>query len=42
MQLSDDWQSGTATFKYMDCEGKWHERANQPVDKVEVGASVTA
>jgi len=31
MILTDDWQSGTANYKYMDNNGKWHQVTNAPV-----------
>jgi len=35
MVLSEDWQSGTASYLYMDNDGKWKEVRNVPVKRIQ-------
>lgn len=32
--LTEDWQSGSATFAYLDTAGQWHEVEGAPVRKI--------
>jgi len=34
MILNDDWKTGTATYRYRDTQGTWHEVENTPVNLV--------
>ena len=34
MVLNDDWKTGTATYRYQDAQGTWHEVENTPVTLV--------
>ncbi len=34
MVLEENWQSGTANYKYMDAQGNWKELKNAPVKAV--------
>jgi hypothetical protein len=34
MVVTDDWESGTATFRYLDAKGNWQEVGDAPVRMV--------
>ncbi len=34
MVISNDWKTGTANYKYMNCAGKWSEITNAPVKAI--------